>query len=224
MAAQLRGQLGAPDARLWSAQQEKGDPKLTHIREASHEMRGGVLEGMWMLTISDFDIARAKVQSDLKCIFEKLGAMTQGVSQLELDAGLLRLAQIRSEVYEELNQIQHEYAALCAVEWLASRNDAAGLAWHWNPRQTGDHTEPDVRATRDGMIVLSAEVTASASPKGTIDKRMHNTLAKLSLMDGRKFYFVRTEAMRRRAATKVGRNNFPVEVVLMELEPRSEGK
>ncbi|MEP1576645.1 hypothetical protein [Roseibium album] len=177
-----------------------------------------------MQSVSDFDIARAKVQSDLKYIFEKLGAMTAGASQLELDAGLLRLAQIRSEVYEELNQIQHEYATLCAVEWLASRYDAAGLAWHWNPRQTGDHTEPDVRATRDGIIVCSAEVTASANPKGTIDRRMHNTLAKLSQMDGSKFYFVRTETMRRRAATKIGRNNFLVEVVLLELEPRNEDK
>ena len=124
------------------------------------------------------------------------------------------LAALRQEVYEDLNQLQHEHLIIRAAQWLRD-NDLvpANASWYWNPRQTGDDTEPDLGADLDGEPIASAEVTASAEPKGVIDKRMANTLAKLNRMAGAKFYFVCTESMRRRAQTKVKKNAWPIRVV-----------
>jgi hypothetical protein len=65
---------------------------------------------------------------------------------------------------------------------------------------------------RAGEIVLSAEVTTSERPVGIIDTRIRDTLAKLSTMPGRRFYFVRTDTMGQRAMTKVEKGGFPIEV------------
>jgi hypothetical protein len=128
------------------------------------------------------------------------------------------LADIRAGAYEDLNQLQHEYLILRAAAWLVKNGVViASASWAWNPHQTGDFTEPDLAADSSGSRLVSAEVTASAEPIGTIDSRMATTLEKLSAMPGAKYYFVRSESMRKRAATKVNRAGWPIEVVLMEL-------
>jgi hypothetical protein len=60
--------------------------------------------------------------------------------------------------------------------------------------------------------LLSAEVTASERPVGTIDTRIRDTLAKLGNMPGRRFYFVRTASMEQRATTKIEKGGFAIEV------------
>jgi hypothetical protein len=117
-------------------------------------------------------------------------------------------------VYEDLNQLQHEHLIIRAAVWLRDNNLVSpDASWSWNPRQTGDHTEPDLAADLHDTRVASAEVTASASPEGVIDTRMAKTLAKLNGMQGSKYYFVRTEAMRQRAQTKVTKNAWFIRVV-----------
>ena len=52
-------------------------------------------------------------------------------------------------------------------------------------------------------------------PKGQIDRRMSLTLAKLNLMAGKKYYFVCSSAMRRRAETKVMKSGWDVQIVCL---------
>lgn len=88
--------------------------------------------------------------------------------------------------------------------------------WEWNPRQTGDASEPDIRATQFGKTIISGEVTTSPNPIGKIDSRMASTLRKLAEMEGRKLYFVSTISMARRACTKAGKAGYNIEVVRIE--------
>ena len=126
------------------------------------------------------------------------------------------LKHIRIETYESLNQIQHEFLIIQAVKRLQTTDPTlVGASWLWNPRQTGSYDEPDLRAVHKEVNLVSAEVTTSAYPKGLIDSRMRDTLAKLSKMQGRKFYFVLTEEMRRRAQTKVTKNGWDINIIVI---------
>ena len=128
------------------------------------------------------------------------------------------LVRLREGVYENLNQLQHEYLIIRAAVWLRENGLVPpDAAWFWNPRQTGDQTEPDLAADQAGARVVSAEVTASANPKGVIDSRMAKTLAKLNRMPGSKYYFVGTEAMRQRAQTKVSKSCWSIRVVSLDV-------
>ena len=168
-----------------------------------------------MEALTDPEQAEANVLADIRGFLSDLRGLTADSRSLE--NGTERLRKIRSAVYENLNQIQHEYLVLQGLKWLRNNGySEAHLKWFWNPRQTGDATEPDLRATHDGRIVLSAEATTSEKPEGVIDSRMRDTLAKLSKMPGRRFYFVRTQAMAQRATTKVAKNSWRIEVVRCE--------
>ena len=127
------------------------------------------------------------------------------------------LENIRQEIYEHLNQIQHEYLIIRAAMWLQTNDPTlTRVSWFWNPRQTGDKKEPDLAADQQSVRLISAEVTASRNPVGVIDKRMMETLSKLNQMPGNKFYFVRTESMNQRAQTKVSKNKWNIKVVLLK--------
>ena len=140
-----------------------------------------------------------------------------GENVSDIKTGLSRLRGLRSSVYEDLNQIQHECLILDGLKWVKENCQVSPDAqWYWNPRQTGDSSEPDLRGVVDGEIVVSAEATASEKPQGGIDKRMRDTMAKLNKMDGKKFYFVRTDEMKKRAKTKVGSNPWSITVVKAE--------
>ncbi|MBX7133441.1 MAG: hypothetical protein K1X67_12275 [Fimbriimonadaceae bacterium] len=164
----------------------------------------------------DLATAPAKVLEDIRRYLTELRRIVPPSVQ-SVGEGIAVLSAIRQASYEDLNQIQHEYAALCAARWLVNNGHSDGdPEWQWNPRQTGDSSEPDVRAVRDGQVLVSAEVTTSLSPKGVIDTRMGKTLAKLAGMQGKKFYFVLSRQMEVRARTKVQKGALPVTVVLLE--------
>jgi hypothetical protein len=170
------------------------------------------LEFETMEELTDPDRAESKVLADIGAFLSELRDLAKDATSLE--DGAERLRRIRASVYENLNQIQHEYLVLQGLRWL--RNNGYGdmqLNWSWNPRQTGDATEPDLRARLHARTVVSAEATTSEKPEGVIDSRMRNTLRKLSKMPGRRFYFVRTEAMAQRAATKIAKNSWRIRVV-----------
>lgn len=161
----------------------------------------------------DLDTAEEKVLGDVRRCLAKLRALLS-TSAETAEAGVAALSKLRAEGYEELNQIQHEYAALCAVRWLAAQARAPeGTRWEWNPRQTGDATEPDIRGVVNGRVVISGEVTTSARPIGVIDRRMQSTLEKLAGMEGARFYFVLSDRMRMRAETKVRKAGHDLVVV-----------
>lgn len=169
-----------------------------------------------MEEIIDIAQAKDKVLSDMNRFLKAIREfVAEDVSSLS--HGLVKLRKIRSSVYENLNQIQHEYLILQGLLWLSENGfNQPNIRWYWNPRQTGDGEEPDLRAMVDGEIVISAEATTSESPQGVIDSRMRDTLVKLNQMRGSKYYFIRTAAMGNRALTKVAKGKMNVRVVKIE--------
>jgi hypothetical protein len=172
-----------------------------------------------MLRIGTAKEAQEKVWNDT----QRLIAHIQRVSSTPVTGivgGIALLRQLREETYEDLNQVQHEHMILLAADWLIreARCDAR-TEWSWNPRQTGDNTEPDLRGYLDGTITVSAEITTSKKPDGVIDTRMAGTLQKLSQMQGALFYFVRTDSMSSRARTKTKKDQWPIEVIKLPSLP-----
>jgi hypothetical protein len=162
--------------------------------------------------IRSFAEVERKILADIRRCLESVRQVASK-DVISVSEGVNILSRLRQVAYEDINQIQHEEMALRAARLLQDTVFVdQQLDWYWNPRQTGDESEPDLRATKNGEIVLSAEVTASERPVGTIDIRIRDTLAKLSSMPGRRFYFVRTAPMEQRAKTKVERGGFDIEV------------
>jgi hypothetical protein len=169
-----------------------------------------------MNDLGTFVDARSKVLADVQRFLATVRQISATSIQTP-ELGIATLARLRRETYEDLNQIQHEYMIVCAADWFVQKARCpADTNWLWNPRQTGDDTEPDLRGEYRGVVVVSAEITTSQNPTGIIDSRMRNTLRKLSSMQGEKFYFASTASMCRRARTKVAKARWPIEVVHLE--------
>lgn len=174
------------------------------------------LELQYMERLGTFEAANAKVLADAQRCIERIKALC-AQSIATADDGVRVLRVLREEAYEDLHQIQHEHLILHAAQWLIQQKHCSNaVEWSWNPRQTGDDSEPDLWGFDHGSVAISAEITTSREPVGVIDTRMRKTLSKLAQTEGRKFYFVRTESMRRRAATKVAKAGWPIQVVLLE--------
>jgi len=166
-----------------------------------------------MHRLGTIEEARAKVLADARCCMDRI----RNISSIPFDdpdTAVDILQRVRSESYEDLNQIQHEHLALCAVEWFLKEGICPReTEWHWNPRQTGDDKKPDLMGLHNGTTLVSAEITTSANPDGSIDTRMRNTLAKLTQQDGQLHYFVRTPSMATRANTKIRKSAWNIRVV-----------
>jgi hypothetical protein len=164
----------------------------------------------------DLSTAKEKILADIRRYVGEVQCITRSPVETVED-GIRMLVALRKTSYEDLNQIQHEYAALCAVHWLIAQPRAPeGVTWQWNPRQTGDAAEPDIRAVLEGKTIISGEVTTSPEPKGLIDSRMASTLRKLAAMEGQRFYFVLTAAMANRARTKAAKARYELGVVQLQ--------
>jgi hypothetical protein len=164
----------------------------------------------------DLLTAKDKILADIRRYVAEVQCITRSPVET-VEGGIRMLVALRKTSYEDLNQIQHEYAALCAVHWLlAQRRAPEGVTWQWNPRQTGDAAEPDIRAVLEGKTIISGEVTTSPEPKGLIDSRMASTLRKLAAMEGQRFYFVLTAAMANRARTKAAKASYELDVVQLQ--------
>ncbi|MBN2076400.1 MAG: hypothetical protein JW762_12685 [Dehalococcoidales bacterium] len=169
-----------------------------------------------MKIISDFDFEKKRILNVIKEVFSVFKTASQ-VKSVTLDNGIKILGSVRNLVYEELNQLQHESLILKAIEILQERYLGIIDTWYWNPRQTGTIDEPDLRGVKaNGDIILSAEVTTSIKPQGAIDTRLTNTLKKLSVMPGEKYFIVTTKAMENSAITKVSKSNYPINVLCIE--------
>lgn len=157
--------------------------------------------------------AKDKVEIDVGNFLRSVKEITERPTS-SLQQRVRILTSLRETIYEELNQIQHEYLILLAIEWLVANGHATEeTEWFWNPRQKGGADEPDLRGQVRGHILVSAEITTSKAPIGVIDRRMATTLDKLSRMTGAQFYFVATLAMRSRAKTKIGKRGHAITVV-----------
>lgn len=157
---------------------------------------------------------RRRILADIQQLARNVARVVEG-DIANLVQGIEVLGALRKTAYEDLNQLQHEALILEAAVMLEHELGATNIEWSWNPRQTGLLDEPDLRGAVNGETALSVEATASESPDGAIDTRMRHTLQKLSVMPGRKVYCVRTEAMRRRAQTKVCKAGYDIKVRLV---------
>ena len=168
-----------------------------------------------MIEVGDVSECRKKVEEDTRKIWEKISAAAQRRSPEDvLEVAVAGLASLRREIYEELNQIQHEFAILRALEWYLERSAVPiDVVWLWNPRATGGITEPDLAGRSSGKVFVSAEITTSHHPQGIIGQRMSKTLAKLAAMQGQLFYFVNTPAMAQAARSRVARAAYNIKVV-----------
>lgn len=165
-----------------------------------------------MEMVGDAAKAEARVFADMQSLLSKLRELAAG-EIASVDKGGARLREIRIAVYEDLNQIQHEYLILRGLRWLVANGFGVEAEWEWNPRQRGNATEPDLRGSLNRKVLVSAEATASEKPEGSLDTRMRETLKKLAKMEGEKFYFVAADKMVRRAETKIRENGWDIRVV-----------
>jgi len=166
--------------------------------------------------IGDIALAETRLLGELKEVFSHI-RLAGKAEPTSLELGLQILQELRSLVYESMNQLQHEALILKTVKLLEGEfYPSVALKWFWNPRQTGPKDEPDLRGVdKRGNVVASAEVTSSQKPGGLIDTRMTHTLAKLSTMPGDKYYVVTNEQMERRAKAKI--QNLGYEIAILRI-------
>jgi hypothetical protein len=166
-----------------------------------------------MEAVGDPAKAEAKVLEDMRETVRKMRELaSRDVDHVA--EGFMRLREIRSSIYEDLNQILHEGLLVRGLTWLKQNGFGTGILWEWNPRQVGKADEPDLRGSSGGQVLVCAEATASENPVGVIDTRMKKTLEKLIHMEGQLFYFVISDTMAQRARTKVG--DRPIQVVKLQ--------
>ena len=170
-----------------------------------------------MLELGSFEDARRKVLANSQRML--LGVKRAVAEPIDsVDAGLAMLASLRRQAHEGLIHIQREQMIICAAEWLVTHGVASpATGWQWNPRTSGEPAGPDLFGRDGDAATICAEVAASEEPVGVIDAQMRRALAKLASMDGRKFYFVRSVSMKRRAATKVIKAGWDIAVVQIAL-------
>ncbi len=130
-----------------------------------------------------------------------------------IEDALVRLQLLRRQALDDLNEIQRDHLLVLAAEWLVAHGIAtASIQWQLKPRPGGADLSQLVGREADA-VTICAEVNPAEEPAGAIDAQMRRELFRLSAMPGRKFYFVRSATMKRRAVTKVIKAGWDVAVV-----------
>lgn len=152
------------------------------------------------------DVELRRLEVEIADLYDRIQRMTNSPPKT-LTAQVSRLFELRSEVYEDLNQLQHKSLILTAAKQLEGVHRVA--RWTWHPKQTSAITEADLTGYNlQGRPIVNAEVTTSRRPIGTIDKRMFTTLNSLAMKEGALYYFVQTDSMLKRAQGKVEKNGW----------------
>ena len=171
-----------------------------------------------MLELGTFEEARSKVLANAQRLLAGIRRIVaEPVDTVE--AGIVVLTNVRKAAHEHMSQVQHEQMIVCAAEWLLNHGIAtAAVRWQWNPRHSSDHAGPDLLGLEGDTVRICAEVNALEEPVGVIDAQMRRALTKLAALQGRRFYFVRSSSMKRRAVTKVVKAGWDIAVVQMPLQ------
>jgi hypothetical protein len=131
-----------------------------------------------------------------------------------IEDAIAQLAALREQAHDGLNQIRRVQLIVRAVEWLLAHDQGnAATHWRWCPRRTADPGEPDLQGREGSQVALSAMVIASNVSEGSGEAQLRRALAKLSTMPGRRFLFVDTTALKRRAVTRVLLTSWDISVV-----------
>jgi hypothetical protein len=166
------------------------------------------------MLLLDVKTEKLKLQNQIDDWFDKM-QMYLDQRPKDTKGQIQHLAIIRKEVYEDLNQLQHKALILEVAERLQEEFSVINT-WTWHPMQTSHIDFADLTGYVDKEVFLNAEITTSLSPLGTIDTRMHSTLMSLNKKKGKKYYFVQTDKMLKRAKSKIKNNELNIEAHKIE--------
>ncbi len=141
----------------------------------------------------------------------------ENVPVQSIEDGVAQLTVLREQAHDSLIHIRRAQLIVRAAEWLLSHDHGnQSTRWHWCPRRTADPGEPDLQGC-EGQVTLSAMVVAAHSTEGSGEAQLRRALAKLATMPGRKFLFVDTTALKRRAVTRILLTSWDISVVQIAL-------
>jgi hypothetical protein len=166
-----------------------------------------------MLELGTLDNAREKILNDAqRAVLAVRRIGTQPVESIQ--DGIEQLTALREQAYDSLAQIQRAQLIVRAAEWLLAHDlGSSETRWQWNPRRRADQDEPDLQGSSGEQVILSVMVAASHLADSAIDARLRRSLSRLSSMPGKKFLFVDTTALKRRAVTRVLLASWDISVV-----------
>lgn len=145
----------------------------------------------------------------------------EGVPE-SIEDGITQLSVLREQAHESLTHIRRAQLIVRAAEWLLAHNYGnSATRWQWCPRRAADPGEPDLQGG-DDQVSLSAMVVAACATEGSGETQLRRSLARLSTMPGKKFLFVDTTALKRRAVTRVLLTSWDIGVVQIA-EPDATG-
>lgn len=167
-----------------------------------------------MRELGSFDEAHGRALAGA----QRLVAGVQRVVAEPVDSvadGIALLASLRKLAHDQLMVLQREQMIIGAAQWLVKNGMAdPGTRWQWSPRSGGD-AQLDLIGHDGERVVACAQVAAAEEPGGMVDAQMRRALSRLAASDGRRHYFVRTAAMKRRAATRVAKEGWDIAVVYL---------
>jgi hypothetical protein len=166
-----------------------------------------------MLELGTLDNAREKILTDAQRAV--LAVRRIGSAPVEsIQDGIAQLTALREQAYDSLAQIQRAQLIVRAAEWLLAHDlGSPETRWQWNPRRPADQDEPDLQGSSGEQVTLSVMVAASHLADSALDARLRRSLSRLASMPGKKFLFVDTTALKRRAATRVLLASWDISVV-----------
>lgn len=173
-----------------------------------------------MLELGTLEEARSKILENAQRAVLAVRRL-EGVPESIAD-GITQLTVLREQAHESLTHIRRAQLIVRAAEWLLAHDYGnSATRWQWCPRRASDPAEPDLQGG-DGTVTLSAMVVATCATEGSGETQLRRSLAKLSTMPGKKFLFVDTTALKRRAVTRVLMTSWDISVVQIA-EPDAAG-
>jgi len=148
------------------------------------------------------------LKEGLNTLFDYLRRHTQTIPSTT-DEQIMLLKNIRSNIYEDLNQLQHK-ALIIESAVILQKEYPKINKWNWHPKQTSHPEEADLTGYINNEVFLNAEITTSIDPDGVADTKMRKTMSSLNKKKGLKFYFVQTEKMFNRAQSKINNNGWDI--------------
>lgn len=174
-----------------------------------------------MLELGTLEEARTKILENAQRAVLAVRRL-EGVPVESIEDGVTQLTQLREQAHDSLIHIRRAQLIVRAAEWLlAHAYGNSATRWHWCPRRTADPGEPDLQG-REGQVTLSAMVVAASATEGSGETQLRRSLAKLSTMPGKKFLFVDSTTLKRRAVTRVLLTSWDIGVVQIA-EPDATG-
>lgn len=165
-----------------------------------------------MRELGSFEEAHGRALAGAQRLFAGVQQAVAGPVDSLAD-GIALLASLRKLAHDQLVLLQREQMIIAAAQWLVRNGIAdAGTRWQWSPR-SGSDAQLDLVGRNGERTVACAQVAAAEEPGGMVDAQMRRALMRLAASEGRRHYFVRTAAMKRRAATRVAKEGWDIAVV-----------